>query len=220
MTCQLATGGGLLHLIEAGGTIGWILLGLSIIALTLVFLHAWTIRTRRLLPQAQIETLASALSAGDLDAAMHVCEAERGDALPANIARRAISRMRHSPLGALEVHEAAEEAGRAEVARLARGLEGLSVIAAIAPLLGLLGTVLGMVDAFRAIAGQGPQAAPELASSISLALVTTLLGLALAIPCVALHAWFRVRLESIAAEAARIMESLLEPLLAMEENGT
>jgi len=124
--------------------------------------------------------------------------------------------MRNSPLGAFEVHDAAEEAGIAEVARLGRSLEGLSVIAAIAPLLGLLGTVLGMVDAFQAIGDQGPQAAPELASSISLALVTTLLGLTLAIPCVALHAWFRVRLESIAAEAGLVMESVLAPLMAQD----
>jgi biopolymer transport protein ExbB len=115
------------------------------------------------------------------------------------------------------VPDAAEEAGQAQVARLERSLEGLSVIAAIAPLLGLMGTVLGMVDAFEAIAAQGPQAAGELASSISLALVTTLLGLAVAIPCVAMHAWFRVRLESIAAEAGLVMEAVLAPLAEMDD---
>ncbi|MCH2136476.1 MAG: MotA/TolQ/ExbB proton channel family protein [Phycisphaerales bacterium] len=216
MNGQLATQGGLLELVESGGIIGWILLGLSIVALTLVLLHAWTIRASRLLPVEQIEALGGALREGDLDKALSICRAESGDALPARVVEHAIRRVQSSPLGGLELYDAAEEAGAEEVARLGRGLEGLSVIAAIAPLLGLLGTVLGMVDAFQAIASQGPQAAPELASSISLALVTTLLGLALAIPCVALHAWFRVRLEAIAADGGRIMEALLAPLAAVE----
>jgi biopolymer transport protein ExbB len=75
-----------------------------------------------------------------------------------------------------------------------------------------------MVDAFDAIASQGPQAAPELASSISLALVTTLLGLSVAIPCVAVHSWFRVRLEAIAADAGEVMEVVLAPLMMPMED--
>ena len=216
MTYIVALEGGLLPLVQAGGTIGWILLGLSIVALALVFLHMWSIRRSRLLPIVQIEAISSCVQRGDLEGALATCKKHRGDGLPASMAAAAITRMRNSPLGALEVHEAAEEAGVAEVAQLSRSLEGLSVIAAIAPLLGLLGTVLGMVDAFQAIGDQGPHAAPELASSISLALVTTLLGLSLAIPCVALHAWFRVRLEGIAAEAGLVMESVLSPLMKQD----
>ena len=217
MTCLFAVDDGLLPLVQAGGTIGWILLGLSIVALALAFLHAWTIRRSRLLPKQQIDSIAAGLRDGNVDDVLQWCMANGGDSLPARITAAAITRMRQSPLGALEVHDAAEEAGQAQVARLERSLEGLSVIAAIAPLLGLMGTVLGMVDAFEAIAAQGPQAAGELASSISLALVTTLLGLAVAIPCVAMHAWFRVRLESIAAEAGLVMEAVLAPLAEMED---
>jgi biopolymer transport protein ExbB len=217
MHSMIALEGGLLPLVQAGGTIGWILLALSIIALALVFLHAWTIRRSRLLPRDQIEAISASLQHGDLDEVLQTCAQYQGEGLPASIASAAIIRMRNSPLGAFEVHDAAEEAGIVEVARLGRSLEGLAVIAAIAPLLGLLGTVLGMVDAFQAIGEQGPRAAPELASSISLALVTTLLGLMLAIPCVALHAWFRVRLEGIAAEAGLIMESVLSSLMAQEK---
>ncbi len=218
MTVVLAIEDGLLPLVQAGGTIGWILLGLSIVALALVFLHLWVIRRGRLLPQAQIDTIGAALAKGDVDDVLDTCLSQSGDALPARITIAAIQRMRVSPLGALEVHDAAEEAGAAEVARIDRSLEGLSVIAAVAPLIGLLGTVLGMVDAFGAIADRGPEAASELASSISLALVTTLLGLGVAIPCVALHAWFRVRLEAIAADAAEVMELLLAPLMESAED--
>ena len=217
MTVLLGLEQGLLPLVQAGGTIGWILLGLSIVALALVFLHLWTIRRGRLLPRGLITSLGALLQKGDVDGALALSRSYRGDALPARITAAAIARMRVSPLGALEIPDVAEEVGSAEVARLERSLEGLSVIAAVSPLLGLLGTVLGMVDAFDAIASQGPQAAPELASSISLALVTTLLGLSVAIPCVAVHSWFRVRVEAIAAEAGEIMEVVLAPLMAHAE---
>ena len=217
MTFVIAVEDGLLPLVQAGGTIGWILLGLSVVALTLVFLHLWTIRRGRLLPADHLEHLARCLQAGRVDDVLAWAREPGNVSLPARIAVTAITRARMSPLGPLEVPDAAEEAGQAEVARLERSLEGLSVIAAIAPLLGLLGTVLGMVEAFDAIAEAGPQAAGELASSISMALVTTLLGLVVAIPCVAMHAWFRVRLESIAADAAVAMEAVLAPLMEANE---
>ena len=56
----------------------------------------------------------------------------------------------------------------------------------------------------------------ELASNISLALVTTLMGLILAIPCVALYTYFRNRIDSLASESAREIDRLL---LHLEEGG-
>ena len=108
-----------------------------------------------------------------------------------------------------EVKNTIEEAGQDQAARLYRSTDGLGVIGTISPLLGLLGTVVGMVGAFDSMSLSGGSNSEQLAANISMALVTTLMGLALAIPCVALFTWFRNRIDSLASEAGREVEKLV-----------
>ncbi len=82
------------------------------------------------------------------------------------------------------------------------------MIGSIAPLLGLLGTVLGMIGAFDSLSRSAGSNHEEMAANISLALVTTLMGLILAIPCIALFTFFRNRIDAFAAEAAMEIERL------------
>jgi len=76
-----------------------------------------------------------------------------------------------------------------EVPRLEGGLNLVKVLAATAPLLGLLGTVIGMINTFQAITLFGTGDPQIMASGISEALVTTVLGLIAAIPLLLLHAF-------------------------------
>jgi biopolymer transport protein ExbB len=76
-----------------------------------------------------------------------------------------------------------------EVPKLESGLNLVKVIAAVAPLLGLLGTVIGMINTFQAITLFGTGDPQIMASGISEALVTTVLGLIAAIPLLLLHAF-------------------------------
>lgn len=69
----------------------------------------------------------------------------------------------------------------------------LAIIAAVAPLLGLLGTVVGMINTFQAITLFGTGDPQTMAGGISQALITTVLGLIVAVPAVLLHAWVRTR---------------------------
>lgn len=93
----------------------------------------------------------------------------------------------------------------AEGARIADSLNSsvdwLADIAAIAPLVGLLGTVLGMFTAFGGIATDVAAGAKPvvLAQGVSKAIVTTIFGLAVAIPSLALHALLRRRAASLVA---------------------
>ena len=66
--------------------------------------------------------------------------------------------------------------------RIRQHLQLIAVLAAVAPLLGLLGTVLGMIETFEVIALFGTGNAKAMAGGISVALVTTELGLAIAVP--------------------------------------
>lgn len=94
----------------------------------------------------------------------------------------------------------------AEGSRIAERLmlqaEWLADIAAIAPLVGLLGTVLGMFRAFAGIASDVAAGAKPvvLAQGISQAIVTTIFGLAVAIPALAAYAFFRRRAQKRIAE--------------------
>jgi biopolymer transport protein ExbB len=77
----------------------------------------------------------------------------------------------------------------------------LAVVATVAPLVGLLGTVVGMIEAFHVIATAGALGDPVLlAGGISKALVNTAAGLAVALPALALHHYFRNRLVGVGIE--------------------
>ena len=85
------------------------------------------------------------------------------------------------------------EAVLKETKGLNRSLMFLKVIAVVAPLLGLLGTVTGMIVTFQAITLFGTGDPKLMAGGISQALVTTVLGLCVAIPTVFLHTMASVR---------------------------
>ena len=86
--------------------------------------------------------------------------------------------------------------------RMMASVDWLADIAAIAPLVGLLGTVLGMFTAFGGIASDVAAGAKPvvLAQGVSQAIVTTIFGLAVAIPCLVAHAFFRRRAAKRIAE--------------------
>jgi len=97
--------------------------------------------------------------------------------------------------------EAMQEAEADEAMKLDHKVSYVSLIGALAPMFGLLGTVDGMVSAFMVIAKSATSPKPsELAIGISQALITTLIGLWLAIPAIACFALFRNWLQKLNAE--------------------
>ncbi len=90
-----------------------------------------------------------------------------------------------------------DEAILREAPALEKWQGGIKVLAAVAPLLGLLGTVTGMIATFQAITLFGTGDPKLMAGGISQALVTTVLGLCVAIPLVLLHSWVAGRSRSL-----------------------
>jgi biopolymer transport protein ExbB len=90
-----------------------------------------------------------------------------------------------------------EEAVLKERPAIESGLAVLKIISAVAPLLGLLGTVVGMIGTFQAITMFGAGDPKTMASGISQALVTTVLGLVVAIPVVLMHTFVNGRAKRI-----------------------
>jgi biopolymer transport protein ExbB len=77
-----------------------------------------------------------------------------------------------------------------EKERMTRFLNGLSTVAAISPLLGLYGTVTGLIEAFHQIEVTGAGGPEVVGRGISIALMTTMLGLAIAVPMLIVHNFF------------------------------
>jgi biopolymer transport protein ExbB len=111
------------------------------------------------------------------------------------------------------VEKSAEEATAEQASRLYRKVEYLNVIGNIAPMIGLLGTVVGMVYAFQEIASSvGSGRAPDFAEGIYLALITTIQGLLVAIPCLAAHSFFGNRIATLISETTFVAEQVLQPI--------
>lgn len=194
--------------IQSGGIVGYIIIGLSTVALALVIMHLVQIRRAALLPAEQVETLDRLLSEGKVAQALEYCYDPESDSYLTRIMGAGLTRYQRSAFGAFEIKNAIEEAGEDQTARLYRSTDALGVIGSISPLLGLLGTVLGMVGAFESLSRTASPNHEALAANISLALVTTLMGLILAIPCISLHRYFSNRIDAFASEASREVERL------------
>ena len=114
------------------------------------------------------------------------------------------------PIEILERHM--QEAGEREVLKLRRYLRSLAVIASVTPLLGLLGTIMGMIAAFRTVAGSGEALGRTelLAEGIYEAMITTASGLMVAIPVLMLFHWISAKIDALVSEMDQITVEFVE----------
>jgi biopolymer transport protein ExbB len=163
-------------MLQAGGVIAWIILALAGLALLVVIERVFTLAVASRRSQKVFARAKKAVAGGRFE---DVVRGPGGGGALARVlnvvlAQRDASRER--------LDELAAEAILKEGPRLERFFSLLGVVAAVAPLLGLLGTVSGMISTFRVITEYGTGDPKLLSGGISEALITTELGLAVAIP--------------------------------------
>jgi biopolymer transport protein ExbB len=117
------------------------------------------------------------------------------------------------------VDEVLEDAVLREVPQLERFTSTLGVFAAIAPLLGLLGTVSGMIGTFEVITAYGTGNPRLLSGGISEALITTEVGLVVAVPLLLAHAWLTRRVRTMLGHLERAAVTLAGVLRTRGEVG-
>lgn len=186
------------------------------VAIALLVMSAWSIgvmidrmlafRAARKQSRQFAPAVAGALREGKLDEAIRVAERNR----KSHLARVVVSGLQEftaqsaSPATPEEQIEASKQAlDRAEAiahAELERGLSGLATIGSTAPFVGLLGTVIGIIDAFAMIKDNGSTGMTTVSGGISEALVTTALGLFVAIPAVMMFNYFTGKLKAFDVE--------------------
>jgi len=169
------------EMIIKGGPLMVLIILSSVIAFAVVIERLWHLRRAKINTEHFMESISRVLKRNKIMDAIDVCNATPGPI--AHILKAGI--LKHDRARS-EIKEAIEDAGLHEVPRLEKNLGVLATIAHITPLLGLLGTVTGMVRAFQVIEQKATAFVPvnpgDLAGGIWEALVTTVAGLAVAIP--------------------------------------
>ncbi len=203
----------LLEYIAKGGPIGMIIILISLVAIGMIGAQLFRIRRERLAPPELIDDLRALLADGDIDRSIKRCEDEASMSYLSRVVGSGLVRASRSAFGMLELRSSVDEIGQLEVDRLYRLTDGIGLIASVAPMLGLLGTVVGMVGAFDTITlSDGPARPDALAGSISQALITTVLGLVVAIPSTAMYTYLRNRIDHLTTEIDEVIDEMIAPL--------
>ncbi len=184
------------ELLAAGGTIGYVIIFLSFLMVALIVDYLLTIRRTTFMPPGLAEEVHKLLADRKLSEATKLCEKH-----PGFMGRVLAAGLLESQLGYSVMEKAMEDAAAEQSARCYRRIEHVAVISTLAPMLGLMGTVWGMIQAFMEFEMKANPQISELAPGVYKALVTTLQGLAVAIPAIAAVAFFRSRVEELSMEA-------------------
>ncbi len=163
--------------IEGGGMIGLVILGIGAVSLLLILLRILTLAVVSRNDSKALGRVAEQVSGGSLEEAE-----ETSGTLPGAMGRIVSTTIRALRLDPAKAEDAVAESVLNEQPKLERYRSAISVFAAVAPLLGLLGTVTGMIATFDIITIHGTGDPKLLSGGISEALITTELGLMVAIP--------------------------------------
>ncbi len=164
--------------------------------------------------------VAGALKEGKIDEAIKVAAADRNK--KSHLARVVAAGLQeyNSQTGTINAEEDLEASRRALEraeaivhAELKRGLAGLATIGSTAPFVGLFGTVVGILNAFKGISGAKATGLAAVAGGISEALVTTAIGLFVAIPAVWMFNYFTGRVEAFDVEMENSSSELIDYFL-------
>ena len=198
---------------EYGGWIMWVLAVFSVFALAMVFYFMTALRSGAIIPHELMSDILARVRANDLNEVRRLCD--RQPCALSSVVLAALDCLRNVPqCDVALLRSAAESEGARQADAIQGQTEFLLDVATIAPLLGLLGTVLGMLTAFGSVASDIASAKPVvLAAGVSQAIVTTVFGLVVAIPCMAFYAWFRRRasrqISNLEAASAEVLTAII-----------
>ena len=204
-------GSGLVDLFIKGGWVMWPMLIIVIWALATAIWKAISLRYAKISVYDFLDKVMPLVKEKEFDEAAELCAKTRGPV--ANVLHAGILK---ADQDIEDVEKAVENAGILEMSYLEKGLVALATTINVAPMLGFLGTVVGMIQAFEAIAAAGEVEPTIVASGISVALVTTASGLAVAIPIQLFNNFFVSIIDGLIIDMQKGSEELTETLLEMK----
>lgn len=170
------------------------------------------LRRGRVIPRPFVKRFFEHVEQGKVDAkgAMKLCD-ENGSPIAMIFAHG----LKKWGKPSVEVEQAIIDGGERQMSQLRAHLRVLNGAATVGPLLGLLGTVVGMIDSFNSIAmsdSMGKSA--EMAGGIGLALLTTAVGLLIAIPALIMYMYFSGRVDALVMEMDAYGQDLVDQISA------
>ena len=205
--------GSLLRLFTQANPMLWPLGLCSIVTLGFSLERLVALRKERVIPRDFVSRFLDRLSGGklDRDRALELCRAN--ESVVARVFAMVVSNWGQS---STTIRMSLATEASTEILELKRNIRVLNGTATLAPLLGLLGTVVGMIQAFDALGGKvGAARGEALASGISLALVTTAIGLAIAVVSVSIYYFLLNRVDLLVRELDENARKVIE-LIAVE----
>jgi len=224
-------------LLQEAGTVGWDVRSLwnqmgwlaKAVVIILFLMSAWSIGVMidRLLAysgarkqsRAFAPAVAGALREGKLDESIKIADRYKKSHL-AKVVVAGLQEFRAHQLSSeipgeeIEASKRALERAEAIVhAELKRGVAGLATIGSTAPFVGLFGTVVGIINAFKGISTEKSTGLGAVAGGISEALVTTAIGLFVAIPAVWMFNYFTNKIEAFDVEMSNSSSELIDYFL-------
>jgi biopolymer transport protein ExbB len=173
-------------LIEQGGPLVWVLLGLAFVGTVCVVERLFYFHRARINVTDFLVGLSHHIRRRAFAEALH--EAARA---PGPVARVAHAALLRYYLDRRDLRDVAQEAGQLEVPRIEKNVRAILGTALLAPLVGMLGTLLGMVETFQRVSEQGGFTGPaELSGGVFTALLTSVMGLTVAIPLYLFYLYF------------------------------
>lgn len=192
----------ILRIADLGGPVVLFLVALSVLVLAVILYKLWQFAASGVGRHKALRQAIRSWDTGDRTAARQHLRQSRSYLVP--VVAMAIDGQ--SDAARLEAE------AESRFARLESGFRFLDSVAQLAPLLGLFGTVLGMISAFQALQEAGSQVDPSiLAGGIWVALLTTAVGLAVAMPTSVVLSWFEARMDADRVLAQTALRTILSP---------
>ena len=163
--------------VDSGGIIAWIIFVLGVIAALLIIMRFWFLKKASSSTEKILNKIVNHIENEDMSAAIKVAKSKKSSS-----SRVLYAVLRNITRDREHIEDIVSESILHESGQLNRFGSLIMVIATVSPLLGLLGTVTGMISTFDIITEFGTGDPKLLSSGISIALITTEIGLAVAIP--------------------------------------
>ena len=208
----------ILSLLEFGGPVVWILTTFSLITMTITFIKLWQFSKMREKSSQSIDKAIQLISQGEKSQALLLIQNQK---TPRSITLvHSLKTFDNKGLSFEQFQQEIYRFAKDQIFRANNYLRIIEVIANLSPLLGLFGTVLGMIFAFQAMADAGSNVNPAvLSGGIWQALLTTAVGLAVAIPASLIHSFLERKVEHLAQCISNDIEQLFT-IFACSESQT
>ena len=186
-------------LIERGGPLVWILLGLAFVGTVCVIDRLFYFHRARINVGDLLVGLAHHIRRRAFAEALH--EAARA---PGPVARVTYAALLRYYLPRQDLRDVVQEAGQLEVPQIENNIRAILGVALLAPLVGMLGTMVGMVETFQRVSEQGGFSGPgELSGGVFTALITSVVGLTVAVPMYVFYLFFLGRAKRLVQRIER-----------------